>query len=169
MTLRPFKINDIDFIFNLFSRPETNRYSEYSDIKTRKEAEEMYEEYMKPGKRNQFRLLIENKTGISVGSVGLYNYSVTHRRAEIGYDLLREYWGNGIMSEVVEAVVRYGFDDLGLVRIEATVDSENFGSIRVLEKNMFKYEGTRRKRFYYRDAWHDEDMYAIINETKSST
>jgi ribosomal-protein-alanine N-acetyltransferase len=73
------------------------------------------------------------------------------------------------MSEVVEAVVRYGFDDLGLVRIEATVDSENFGSIRVLEKNMFKYEGTRRKRFYYRDAWHDEDMYAIINETKSST
>jgi ribosomal-protein-alanine N-acetyltransferase len=162
LTLRPVYPNDIDFIYTLFKRSETNKYSEFPDIETKKEAIEMYEKYMKPGNESHFRLIIENLNHTSMGTIGLYNYSINHRRAEIGYDLLKEYWGLGIMSEAVKAIVEYGFDELNLVRVEATVDTENIGSIRVLEKNGFVLEGCRVMRYYYREKWHDEACYAII-------
>jgi ribosomal-protein-alanine N-acetyltransferase len=164
-TLRPINPNDIDFIFTLFSRPETNKYSEHPDIATKKEATEMYEKFMKPCNESHFRLIIENTDHTPMGTIGLYNYSINHRRAEIGYDLLKEYWGLGIMSETVKAIVEYGFEELNLVRIEATVDSENIGSIRVLEKNGFVLEGQRAMRYYYRQKWHNEACYAIIKRT----
>ena len=75
-------------------------------------------------------------------------YSRERRRAEVGYDLLEEYWENGYTTDVLEEIVSYGFDELGLVRIEATVDPKNVISIRVLEKNGFKLEGTLPKLFF---------------------
>ena len=49
LKLRPITPEDIDFIFELFRRPETNKYSEHPDLKTRDEAREMYKSYLKPG------------------------------------------------------------------------------------------------------------------------
>ena len=163
--MRPITRDDIDFIFELFKRSETNKYSEYPDLKTRDEAVEMYESYLKPGFDDHFRVIIEKKdTGTPMGTIGLYKYSETHRRAEMGYDLLKEYWGNGYISEAVRAITNYGFNDLGLIRIEATVDQENSRSIRVLERAGFKHEGTLLKRYYYRGRFHNELYYGIIKE-----
>ena len=165
LLMRPITRDDIDFIFELFKRSETNKYSEYPDLKTRDEAVEMYESYLKPGFNDHFRVIIENKdTGTPMGTIGLYKYSETHRRAEMGYDLLKEYWGNGYISEAVRAITNYGFNDLGLIRIEATVDQENSRSIRVLERAGFKHEGTLLKRYYYRGRFHNELYYGIIKE-----
>ena len=165
LLMRPITRDDIDFIFELFKRSETNKYSEYPDLKTRDEAVEMYESYLKPGFDDHFRVIIEKKdTGTPMGTIGLYKYSETHRRAEMGYDLLKEYWGNGYISEAVRAITNYGFNDLGLIRIEATVDQENSRSIRVLERVGFKHEGTLLKRYYYRGRFHNELYYGIIKE-----
>ena len=165
LLMRPITRDDIDFIFELFKRSETNKYSEYPDLKTRDEAVEMYESYLKPGFDDHFRVIIENKdTGTPMGTIGLYKYSENHRRAEMGYDLLKEYWGNGYISEAVRAITNYGFNDLGLIRIEATVDQENSRSIRVLERAGFKHEGTLLKRYYYRGRFHNELYYGIIKE-----
>lgn len=98
--LRPIKPDDIEFIFELFRRSETNKYSEHPDLKTRDEAEEMYESYLKPGFDTQFRVIIEHKENrIPMGTIGLYKYTSSHKRAELGYDLLKEYWGNGYITE----------------------------------------------------------------------
>ena len=165
LKLRPVTEQDIDFIFKLFSRTETNLYSEYHDLETRKEAEEMYEHYMKPGSETHFRLLIElNRTTEPIGTIGLYKYNSDHRRAEIGYDLLKEHWGQGYMSEAVQSIIMYGLEELGLIRIEATVDPENTGSIKVLERNGFKHEGTLVKRYHYKGKWRDEYYYGLVKE-----
>jgi RimJ/RimL family protein N-acetyltransferase len=165
LNLRPISPNDIDFIFKLFKRSETNKYSEYPDLKTWDEAMEMYEGYLKPGFESHFRVIIEKKdTETPIGTIGFYKYSETHKRAEMGYDLLKEYWGNGYVTEAVRAISDYGFNDLGLIRIEATVDPENSRSIRVLERTGFKHEGTLLKRYYYRGSFHDELYYGIIKE-----
>ena len=130
-----------------------------------KEAEEMYERYMKPGSEYQFRLLIVLKeSGEPIGTIGFYNYVNFHMRATIGYDLLREYWGNGYMTEAVNAMIDYGFKRLGLIRIEATVDPENKASVRVLERAGFELEGHMRKRYLYKDRFHDELMFGIVKE-----
>ena len=57
--------------------------------------------------------------------------------AEIGYDLAKQYWGQGIMQEVLEVVIQYGFHNMGLKKIEATVGPENHRSIKLLERMNF--------------------------------
>jgi ribosomal-protein-alanine N-acetyltransferase len=165
LRLRPITENDLDFVFKLFSRTETNLYSEYPDLETMKDAEKMYERYLKPGSETNFRLVIElSETGESIGTIGFYNYTNLHMRAEMGYDLLKEYWRQGYMSEAVRGMINYGFDQLGLIRIEATVDPENKATVRVLERTGFQLEGTMSKRYFYKDKWHDELFFGLVKE-----
>ncbi len=165
LMLRPMNEADIDFVYELFRRSETNKYSWYPDLKNRKEAEEMYENFMKSGSEYHFRLMIELKENDKpIGTIGFYNYVNFHMRADLGYDPLKEYWGNGYMTEAVKALIDYGFERLGLIRIEATVDPENKASIRVLERTGFQLEGTMRKRYLYKDRFHDELIYGILKE-----
>ena len=161
---RPITIDDIDFVYKLFSRSETNRHSEDKNVASMEEAVKMYKKYMEPNDSERFRVLIESLNGEPMGTIGLYLYSKEHKRAEIGYDLMKEHWGNGYITEAVKTIVDYGFNTLGLVRIEATVDSENGASAKVLEKNGFKHEGTLRKRFFHDDKWHDELVYGLLKD-----
>ena len=120
---------------------------------------------MKPVKPTHFRVKITlKKINRPIGTIGLYKYSSIHKRAEIGYDLLREYWGNGYATEAVIEILRYGFNVLDLVRVEATVDSENSASIRVLEACGFSLEGKQRNKYFYKGSWHDELFYGILSE-----
>jgi ribosomal-protein-alanine N-acetyltransferase len=163
--LRPISKHDIDFVYELFKRPETNKYSQYPNLASKKEAEKLYEEFMKPGNPSRFRLIIELKEKeVPIGTIGLHDYSFKHKRAEIGYDLFHEYWGNGFTTEAMKEIVRYSFTDIGLRRLEATVDPENHASIRILTKTNFRYEGRLRKKFFYKGSWHDELLYSIIRE-----
>ncbi len=165
LTLRPATPEDIPFIHKLFARRETNLYSGYDDIVTLAEAEKMYETYLKPGFPNHFRLVIELKeTGEPVGTIGLYYYTKENHRAELGYDLLKEHWGVGLMTEAVEEVLRYGFEQLELNRVEATTDAENLASNRVLERTGFTLEGRLRERNIYNGDPHDELFFGLLAE-----
>ena len=82
--------------------------------------------------------------------------------AELSYWIVKPYRNKGFMTEVVSAVVKYGFSDLGLVRIQAYHSVENPASGRVLEKAGMTYEGTLR--LY--NGRNDEKMYSIINTDK---
>jgi ribosomal-protein-alanine N-acetyltransferase len=165
LILRPATPEDIPFILKLFGRSETNRYSDYDDIKTLAEAEQIYERFLKQGYRSQFRVVAElRETSEPVGTIGLYMYSETNRRAELGYDLLKEYRGRRLMTEAVMEILRYAFRDLGLNRVEATTDSENEASIRVLERTGFTREGRLRERSIYKGGPHDELFFGLLAE-----
>lgn len=97
-----------------------------------------------------------------IGRIG-YNYWLRQdRRASIGYDLGYTFWGKGIMTEAVRAVVRFGFEQMSLNRIEADTDSENYGSMRVLEKAGFKREGIQREQYFEWDTFHDLVLFALL-------
>ena len=81
------------------------------------------------------------------------------RRAELSYWVSIPYRNKGYATEAVSAIIRYGFTDLGLVRIQAFHSVGNPASGRVLEKAGMKYEGTLR--LY--NGQSDEKMYALIN------
>jgi [ribosomal protein S5]-alanine N-acetyltransferase len=80
-----------------------------------------------------------------LGLCGLHDWNRTHRRASVGYDLVRSRWGQGIASEAVRAVLRYGFEVLDLNRVEAFTIAENLRSIRLLERLGFTLNGPRRE------------------------
>ena len=163
LLLRPATQADTPFILKLFSRSETNKYSGFEDIVTPAEAAEMYEGYLKPGFPTHFRVVIElKKTCEPIGTIGLYLYSKKNRRAEIGYDMLKEHWGRGLMAEAVEEILRHGFEVLNLNRVEATTDSKNVASVHVLERASFKLEGLLRERYIYKEGFHNELFFGII-------
>ena len=85
-------LDDIDFLLKHFGDPETNRYSSYEDLKTRRDAVQLYRDFMEPGSSTRFRLGVELKEiRRLVGTLGLHNLSRRDRSAEIGYDLYRNY------------------------------------------------------------------------------
>jgi RimJ/RimL family protein N-acetyltransferase len=163
LVLRPATQADVPFVLSLFSRSETNRYSSFGDISTAEEAQRLFDAFLKPGSETHFRLVADlRSSGEAVGTLGLYSYSEANRRAELGYDLLREHWGRGLTTEAVRELLRYAFEELGLNRVEATTDPENAGSVRVLEKTGFTREGLMRQRHHYKGSFHDEAFYGLL-------
>jgi RimJ/RimL family protein N-acetyltransferase len=98
--------------------------------------------------------------GQIVGVVSLNGIKEKHM-AEIGYWLAEEHWGKGIISEAVEALVEYGFDELDLVRIYGKAFLFNPASGKVMEKCGFKKGGTLKKEAQKEDKFLDCNIYAI--------
>ncbi len=84
----------------------------------------------------------------------------------LGYALGEPYWGQGLMTEAVRAVCRFGFEQMGLIAISATTYPENARSKRVLEKVGFQKEGHLQwvERSYLNEL-KDLDCYLLLPET----
>jgi len=99
-----------------------------------------------------------------IGMCG-FNYWIRRDcRASIGYDLARAYWGDGIMTEAIRAIIAFGFARMGLNRIEADADARNPASARVLEKVGFKREGLQREQFYENGDFNDLMLFALLRK-----
>ena len=82
----------------------------------------------------------------AIGAIGLkLKEDVSRKSAELGYWLGEPFWGQGIATASVSAIVEYGFSHFDIVRIWAEVFEWNPASMRVLEKAGFQMEGRLRK------------------------
>jgi len=106
--------------------------------------------------------------GRAAGSIG-YSFlpDVSRFTAEIGYFLGEEYWGRGIMTEVLTAVTRHAFDTHDLQRIHAMPYEWNPASMRVLEKSGYVLEGRLRRAVCKDGQVIDQLLYAITREDVS--
>ena len=102
--------------------------------------------------------------GCLVGScwVGLLRHRV--RTAGIGYMIDPVRWGNGYATEVTRALLRAGFDQLGLHRIRGLCVVANAASARVMEKAGMRREARLVRTEHVRGQWHDEYQYALTRE-----
>ena len=91
-----------------------------------------------------------------------------HAQAELSFWLTPKLWGQGYMSEAVQAVLRFGFDELGLNRLYAYHMERNPASGRVLEKNGFQREGLLRQRVRKWDRYEDVILWAILRSDQTS-
>ncbi len=82
---------------------------------------------------------------VIIGSCGLYGFHTWHMRGSLGYELARAYWRQGIMTEALSAIIDFGFNEIGLNRLDARVMPGNHASIRLLEKLGFRNEGLLRE------------------------
>lgn len=109
--------------------------------------------------------IIEHKVKRSFfGLVEVRDIDREHSQAELSFWLTPEVWGQGYMSEVVRAVMRYLFEDLGLNRVYAYHMMRNPASGRVLEKNGFKQEGLLRQRVQKWGQFEDVLLWAILRQ-----
>lgn len=126
LLLRQFTQNDLENVFKGLSHPEIIKYYGISYMTLEETREQM----------KFFADLEKNKTGIwwaicsldnktFYGAGGLNSLSKEHLKAEIGFWLLTDFWGQGIMLEAMPLIYRYGFETLGLHRIEGFVETGN--------------------------------------------
>jgi RimJ/RimL family protein N-acetyltransferase len=99
-----------------------------------------------------------------IGECVFWNFDRGFHCAEIGYELHPAYWQQGIMAEALSAVLTYGFNELGLHRIEANPLAENEHSRNLLLKLGFKYEGNLRQRHFFHAHFEDQLYYGLLKE-----
>ncbi|OLP64726.1 hypothetical protein BACPU_23160 [Bacillus pumilus] len=100
-------------------------------IDRRNEEVEWYNQIFKDQTGIRWGISLKGDSTI-IGSCGFLNLKKQHRRAEIGYELHHDYWRKGIMSEAIAAVLRYGFQEMNLNRIEAIIDPGNTSSVQLV-------------------------------------
>jgi len=114
-------------------------------------------------KRGLYWTLARRDNNQIIGSVGLYMNN-HHHRAEICYDLSKDYWRKGIMEKVLRKVLEFAFEKLNVYRIEALTLKENGASIGILQKLGFAREGTLQKYRYFKEVPRDVELFATTRE-----
>lgn len=104
---------------------------------------------------------------VLIGTCCLGDFNEGAMRSEIGYSILRNEWGKGYATEAVNEIVRFGFEVMGLNRIEATITPGNDASVRVLEKLNFTKEGLVRERDLIKGKLEDGIIMAILKKDYS--
>jgi RimJ/RimL family protein N-acetyltransferase len=107
--------------------------------------------------------VIEKKDGTKIGFI-IHFLVQPAGRIEIGYALVPTEMGKGYGTEAAQIMVDYLFLSKDIMRIQATTDTRNKPSQRVLEKTGFKREGTIRKAGFVRGQWQDDYLYSILRE-----
>jgi ribosomal-protein-alanine N-acetyltransferase len=164
--LRHIKEDDITGIYRFYSGNDALNYIARDLFTEKEQAVE---------KINLFQKNYEEKKAIwwtftqkpedeFIGFGGLFDISKESSKAEIGYGLLPEYWGQGIMSEVVEKLIDFGFNELKLHKIYGRITPGHDASIRVLEKFGFQKEGVLKDDEFAQNKYFDTAIYSLINK-----
>ena len=166
LILRKMVLNDAEAVFAYASNSEVSRYTLWETHRSIEDSRAFLEfatQKYENGDEPDWGIVYRGN-GCLVGACGLVNWEAEHARAEVGFVLSREYWGRGLMSEAVQAILRFGFERMNLNRIEARCIAENAASARVMEKAGMFYEGTLRQREYIKGAYRDIKLYAILKK-----
>ena len=140
LMLRQLLLNDEHEIFNLRSDIEINRYLGRQLSKTLEDARNFITKINENTNKNDslyWAITLVN-TGKLIGTVCLFDFSDENCTCELGYELLKNYQGRGIMKEAVEKVIDYAFKTINVQKIKAFPHRNNQRSINLLEKLCFK-------------------------------
>ncbi|AIQ14315.1 GNAT family N-acetyltransferase [Paenibacillus durus] len=164
--LRQLKQDDSREIFQYFSLDEVTKFYDLESFTNIEQAEELIDRWNQKFERNQgirWGITLRSESRV-IGTCGFHGWMKNHYKAEIGYELTPEYWRQGYMTEVIQKIIEFGFNNLRLNRIEAFVEPENVGSRKVLEKIGLSEEGTLKEHFYWRNRFVDTVIYALLKK-----
>lgn len=142
LRLRPFTEEDAGDLFTYASDSRVGPMAGWPPHKTMEDSREIIRTVFR--NPNEFAIVLR-ETGHVIGSVGLVGRDRGESSDELGYVLSPAYWGRGIVPEAAEAVLRYGFTELGLKEIWCICREDNRQSQRVIEKCGFTYLFTERR------------------------
>jgi RimJ/RimL family protein N-acetyltransferase len=166
LLLRPYAHADVDALYAYQRLPEIHRYL-YTEPRTRSEIEALVAERAGSAvltEAGQAIILVADlaQTGELVGDCVLFWRSQEHRQGEVGYVFNPAYHGRGLATEAVGALLRLGFEGLGLHRIAGHLDARNTASVRVLERAGLRREAHLVENEFIKGEWTDELIYAIL-------
>lgn len=163
--LRQITVADVSEIFALRSNPETMQYIPRPLVNSKEEALQHIEMIQKKIEENEginWAITLKGNPKL-IGIIGHYRIRWEHFRSEIGYMLLPEFQGKGIVTESIQLMIQYGFNQMKMHSLEAIIDPENHASARVLEKNNFVKEAHLKENEFYEGKFLDTVIYSLLN------
>ena len=143
VSLRPVRREDVTHFFRLRSHPEVNKFLHRKPPADLAETQEWLDRLFE-GEAPRYNWCVLNGAGQEAGSVCLWNFSADRTVAEIGYELLPEFQGKGLMAAAISKVCSFAFGHLNLSAILAFTHRENAASLRLLSKAGFVLEKDKR-------------------------
>jgi len=140
LTLRQLVVNDEQEIFTLRSDIEVNKYLDRQVSNTIDDARNFINKVNENINKNDslYWAITLRDRNILVGTICLFGFSDENGKCEIGYELLPNFQGQGIMKEAVEKVINYAFNTIKVQKIEASLHRDNQSSIKLLDKFSFR-------------------------------
>jgi RimJ/RimL family protein N-acetyltransferase len=166
LLLRPLTSGDVDALLTYRSRPDVSRYVPFEPM-TREVITErlatMWANTELTDEGQALTLGIELAgTGELIGDVVLFWHSRLHGGGEIGYVLHPDCGGHGYATEAAHALLRLGFDELGLHRIIARIDERNEPSAKVARRLGMRLEARLVHNEFFKGEWSTELDFAML-------
>lgn len=163
LSLRQLSLSDEEEIYLLRSNDVVNKYLDRPKAKSIEDALAFIRRinFSVDNKQSMFWAVCFREDTKLIGTICLWNFSDENTKAEIGYELLPQYHGKGIMQEAFSKVVEFGFTTLHLNTIEAWTLHQNEGSIRILERNHFKRDTELENKIDRNNEGPDLTIYAL--------
>lgn len=170
LRLRPMVQRDAPALLAMFSDPQVMQFWSSTPWTSLARARSYLREEKKAlASGTYLRLGIERREdAVLLGMCTLFDFMRQCRRAEIGYALARAHWGRGYMHEALGELLRYGFEELDLHRVEADIDPRNEASARSLERHGFRAEGLLRERWIVEGVVSDSRFYGLLRSEWSA-
>lgn len=146
LLLRRLEETDWEMIRYLRSDKEVNKFVKRQSAETKEKALAFIAKTnndIKNGQLFQWCISFKNSPAM-IGNIVLWNFSKDRKTAEVGYDLSPEFQGMGIMDEAMKAVLHFGFNKLKLEMVEAFTSKQNESSKKLLLRNHFKWNESRK-------------------------
>ena len=161
--LRPLRMDDAGEVFTLFSDARVTRYWSFQAWTEPAQAEAWLAERIGWGPPSVYGWAMADRASDAfIGTTALFSLSGPLHRAELGYSLMPARQGEGLATEAVRRALDFGFDVLGLERIEADVDPRNVASCRLAERLGFQREGLLRNRWRVGGEFADSILYGLL-------
>jgi len=164
--LRPISVSDAPALFRFWSDPDVTAFMNITPMQSAEQAEEMILYITQLDNAARYTILLDDDT--IVGTCGFNYIDTGNQRGEIGYEIGKEFWRKGYMSQALQSLLEEGFHTLGLNRIEAKVEPENIPSRRLLEKSGFHEEGMLREYEKLNGIFLDMTIYSLLRSDYTS-
>jgi len=166
LRLRPIALDDVDAIWPIVSDPQFPKQMSWAVHKDKAETRAFIERVTEGLHKGEHVTWAMEHAGRAQGCIGLDGITWEQRawrvdRAELGYWLAPALQGQGLMTEAAHAVVRWGFETLGLHKIKVGCFAENASSRRVIEKVGFRYVGRLDDDVWRDGRWHSHLRFEL--------
>lgn len=164
--LRPIEFKDVDILQHIENDPDLWHVSDTLTPFSRFAIEQYVIEASTHDIYNlkQLRLMIaENQTKQVVGTIDLFDFNPTHKRAGIGIFIIREHRNKDYASEALSLLIQYAFTTLQLHQLYCTITPDNTISIQLFKKRGFVQTGTYKSWRLINNQWHDELFFQLLN------
>ena len=164
LILRKLSMDDTDDMYEYACRADVTEFLTWSPHPDKAHTFDYLSYLQKRYKTGDFFdwAIVCRDTEKMIGTCGFTRFDFANNSAEIGYVINPKFKGKGIATEVVGKVIRFGFENLALNRIECRFMTENNASRRVMEKNNMTFEGIRREGMLIKGTYRDIGVCSIL-------